>query len=199
MNKKLLRDNEVLNSKALEIAMGQVSTKLINLQADHIWPDAVSGTKLGSLLSEAVVSRPLGAGVQFNSASPLGDASGGLDRPFQANSVLDSFVVSPLIKGILSLFRGGRSEAPLTPVKYSYPLENSISVEARQRPDGSSEGVSMDGYGLSKRGSNSTQSITINVQALDSRSLIDRSDDIASALRQAILSNSSINDSIGEI
>lgn len=179
--------------------MRQVSSTMISLQADHILSDSVSGTKLGSLLSEVVAPRSLGVGFQLNSASQLVDKSGALDRPFQASSVLDSFVVSPLIKGLLSLFRGGRAEAPLAPVKYSYPLENSIAVEARQRSDGSSEGVSIDGYGLSKRGSASASSITINVQALDSRSLIDRSDDIASALRQAILSNSSINDSIGEI
>lgn len=44
-----------------------------------------------------------------------------------------------------------------------------------------------------------TMNITLNVNALDSRSILDRSDDIASAVRQAMLNTHSMNDVINDL
>jgi hypothetical protein len=41
--------------------------------------------------------------------------------------------------------------------------------------------------------------VTIQIQALDSRSILDRSDDIARAVREAMLHSHSVNDVIGEV
>jgi len=43
-------------------------------------------------------------------------------------------------------------------------------------------------------GSNAGQQITVQVQAMDSQSFLDHSDDIAQAVRQAMLNMNSIND-----
>jgi hypothetical protein len=44
-----------------------------------------------------------------------------------------------------------------------------------------------------------TSQVTVQVNAMDSRSFLDRSNDIASAVRQAILSAHSINDVLSEL
>ena len=41
--------------------------------------------------------------------------------------------------------------------------------------------------------------ITVNVQAMDSRSFLDRSTDIAAAVRHAMLNSNSINDVVNDL
>jgi hypothetical protein len=45
-------------------------------------------------------------------------------------------------------------------------------------------------------GSNTGQQVTVQVQAMDSQSFLDHSDDIAQAVKQAMLNMNSINDVI---
>jgi hypothetical protein len=44
-----------------------------------------------------------------------------------------------------------------------------------------------------------TSPITVQVQALDSQSFMDHSDDIARAVREAILNSHSLNDAVSEL
>jgi hypothetical protein len=48
-------------------------------------------------------------------------------------------------------------------------------------------------------GSSPAQQITVNVQAMDAQSFLDHSNDIAQAVRQAMLNLSSINDVVNEL
>jgi hypothetical protein len=41
--------------------------------------------------------------------------------------------------------------------------------------------------------------VTVNIQAMDARSFLDRSTDIAAAVREAILNSSSLNDVVTEL
>jgi hypothetical protein len=43
-----------------------------------------------------------------------------------------------------------------------------------------------------------TQNVTIQIQALDSRSIMDRRDDIANAVKEAMLQSHPINDVVAE-
>jgi hypothetical protein len=48
-------------------------------------------------------------------------------------------------------------------------------------------------------GASSTQQITVQVQAMDSQSFLDHSDDIAQAVRRAMLNMSSLNDIVNDL
>lgn len=117
--------------------------------------------------------------------------------------------LSPLVTGLLSLFGGGGGSQPAEPTKFSLPP--SITVNA-----GISEGAPMQAFGadyaaggeprpipasapVGPQASASSQpapQITVQVQALDSQSFLDRSQDIALAVRQAMLESGVLNDVI---
>ncbi len=52
---------------------------------------------------------------------------------------------------------------------------------------------------LQQTGNNSVPAITVNVQALDARSFLDRSSEIAAAVRDAMLNLNSINDVVNDL
>lgn len=113
--------------------------------------------------------------------------------------------LSPLISGLVSLFGGGGSSAPAPLVPYVAPLP----VNATAGISGSTAGAfgvdTADGglprpapastAGTSSSSGGTTQ-ITVNVQAMDSQSFLDHSDDIAQAVRQAMLQSTTLNDVI---
>lgn len=111
--------------------------------------------------------------------------------------------LSPLISGLVSLFGGGGSSQPAPLVPYVAPLP----VNAQAGISGSTAGAfgvdTADG-GLPRAvptssGSSSaagTTQITVQVQAMDSQSFLDHSDDIAQAVRQAMLQSTTLNDVI---
>ncbi len=108
----------------------------------------------------------------------------------------------PLISGIAKLFGAGREQGlpPLTP----FALPNALTLDTGLAQSGSSPatGISYGQNGLpranSPAGSNSTN-INVSVQAIDSRSFLDHSDDIARAVREAMLNSHPLNDVIAEI
>ena len=110
--------------------------------------------------------------------------------------------VGPVITGLLKLFGGSDTpKQPLfAPIPYSLPEQ--VSVDAGLASDRSFVGV---GYGANggARALNASRSATpqiqINVQAMDSRSFADHSDDIARAVREAMLQSHSLNDVIAEM
>jgi hypothetical protein len=50
-----------------------------------------------------------------------------------------------------------------------------------------------------KTGAPQTQTIQVNIQAMDSQSFLDRQDDIARAVREAMLHSNSLNDVVLEL
>jgi hypothetical protein len=100
--------------------------------------------------------------------------------------------IMPLISLFSSLFGGGQSEQPAPLVPFSLPP--SLNLQSTT----SGQDVSWGENGLPRSaGSNSSnagQQITVQVQAMDSQSFLDHSDDIAKAVKQAMLNMNSIND-----
>lgn len=105
--------------------------------------------------------------------------------------------VAPLISGLVKLFSGGgeKEEEPLV----SYTVPNAISYEGEVtgargviwRTAGEAEPIAAPRA--------QPMQVTVQVQAMDSRSFLDHRDDIARAVRQAMLNSHSLNDVMGEM
>jgi hypothetical protein len=107
--------------------------------------------------------------------------------------------LSPLITGLLSLFEGGgQTLAVPTPFMLPSPVQSNAGVTASA--PGQVVPVSYgDGGQPRAQSSGASQQITVQVNAMDSQSFLDHSDDIANAVKRAILNSNSINDVISSL
>jgi hypothetical protein len=135
--------------------------------------------------------------------------------------ILESgFGLAPLIGGLMGLFGGGGSSAPAPLTKYAMPA--ALNIEAADTGQGLSNADydqtgmprAYDGTGSAApsntasgtgggqtgtAGGASPSQITVSVQAMDARSFLDRSADIAAAVRDAMLNLNSINDVVTDL
>ena len=128
------------------------------------------------------------------------------------------------ISGLSSLFGGGSTQPDFT--QYQAPAKQNIELatgggatgdavddqngQARVAPiselglsgvqplDSPTSGT-LGAGGNAGTGTSSAQQVTVNIQAMDSQSFMDRSSDIAQAVRSAMLNMSSINDVISDL
>ena len=107
--------------------------------------------------------------------------------------------LSPLISGIVSLFDGGNSSQPVALTKYIPPNKVNVSAGVSSSDPGQVFGVDSAQGGLPRPVGSSAPQITVQVQAMDSQSFLDHSNDIALAVRQAMLQSSVLNDVIREV
>lgn len=118
-----------------------------------------------------------------------------------ANGFLGGLTLAPLVRGIFSLFGGGddSSSAPVLP-KYEAPASVDMTAGVTSTSN-SPVAVDYDQTGRARavQAAASPSQITVNVQAMDSQSFLDRSDDIARAVKKAMLESSSLNDVIAEL
>ena len=127
-----------------------------------------------------------------STASNIGNIASGL-----LGNVLS---LSPIISGLLSLFGGGSKSTAAAPTPFQLPA----SVQSQAGLTGGSNGqiVPVD-YGQSgqprAQGASSSPQINIQVNAMDSKSFLDHSDEIAQAVREAMLSSHSLNDVIADL
>lgn len=123
-------------------------------------------------------------------------------------SVASSFLggglssLSPLLGGLLSLFGGGGGQTLSTPAPYILPSpiqsQAGITSAAPGQVVPVSYGATGQPRGVTQSSSSSTQ-VTVQVNAMDSQSFLDHSDDIAMAVKQALLNSSSLKDVISEL
>jgi hypothetical protein len=106
--------------------------------------------------------------------------------------------LSPLISGLVSLFGGGGGGQTTTVTPYIQPLPVNLSAGFTGSAAGGASGVDYSEGGQPRQTSaaSAQQQITVQVQALDSQSFLDRSNDIAAAVRKAMLETSTLNDVI---
>jgi hypothetical protein len=135
--------------------------------------------------------------------SSSADASGG------GGTVLDTIAsvwggglgMSPLISGLVGLFGGGDSSsgpAPVTP--YVRPLPIQLDAGFSDAGGGAPFGVGAAQGGAPRAVTNAAPAqITVQVNAMDSQSFLDHSQDIAMAVRQAMLETTVLNDVIREV
>lgn len=166
----------------------EVLADLIDQLASGTAGDA--GTQLATQLQQlSAVSQTQAAAVAANTQALIQNtmaASSGSTAGNIAKTASDMLgiggLLSPLVTGLLGLFGGGGSSTPPPLTTYSAPP--SINFEAAYQ-GGSSASAG--------------QQVTIQVQAMDSQSFLDHSEDIANAVRQAMLNSNSLNDVVNDL
>jgi hypothetical protein len=175
-------------------------------QAEALEPITSASDKLAESLRS--VTQQMGGGPSQYSAETSSNASksGASEALSIATTVLESGLgIIPLVTGLIGLFSDGDSTpAPLT--KYAMPSK--IGFEGADTGTGTSD-MDYDQMGTprpynaapaaSSPASSPASQITVNVQAMDSRSFLDHSSDIAQAVRDAMLNLSSINDVVSNL
>lgn len=136
----------------------------------------------------------LGLNSQTKSSSSGGEVSDVLST---ASGLLGGGLsLMPLVSLFSSLFGGGQSQTPAPLAPYSLPPSlNLESTTNNQDVVWGENGLPRGASG----GASGTQQITVQVQAMDSQSFLDHSDDIAQAVRQAMLNMSSLNDVVSNL
>lgn len=150
----------------------------------------------------------LEANTQAVEQNSTAKGSGGESTASRVESTLENIFglgLSPLISGLVSLFGGGGGgsgqPAPLVPF-VKPPAVNLNAGMGAGNPG--AFGVETADGGLPRpvpatSASASTTQITVQVQAMDSQSFLDHSDDIAQAVRQAMLTSTTLNNVIREV
>jgi hypothetical protein len=112
-------------------------------------------------------------------------------------------LLSPIVSGIMSLFGlGGSKSAPAPLPFYTPPPSVQMSDTLRSAtPSAASASSAAPAAGSGGGGSASSAApqVTVNVSAMDSQSFMDRSGDIANAVREAMLNLHPINDVVANL
>jgi hypothetical protein len=103
--------------------------------------------------------------------------------------------LSPIVSGIMSLFGGGGSTQPAL-TTYTAPPPIAIDGFLKPLSSGSAQSASQTG---STAATAAPTQVTVQVNAMDSQSFMDRSSDIANAVREAMLNLHPINDVISNL
>lgn len=132
-----------------------------------------------------------------------GSSGGGVEGVLKTIGTVTG--VGPLAAGLLKLFGRGSDGATEAVPALPFSLPDQISVEAGLAADRSFVPVAYSQRGVSRsvaaqQGSSAMPAqVLVNVQAMDSRSFLDHSDDIARAVRDAMLRSHALNDVVAEI
>lgn len=111
----------------------------------------------------------------------------------------------PLVSGLLGLFGGGGAPEPPPLVKYTMPerlyFQGASMGSKISSADYDQMGMPRAYVTPAREAGNSTNAaqITVNVQAMDSRSFLDHSTEIAQAVRQAMLNLNPVNDVVNDL
>jgi hypothetical protein len=108
--------------------------------------------------------------------------------------------LSPLISGLLSLFGGGGGQTLAVPAPFMLPSPVQSNAGLMGSAPGQVVPVSYGDTGQPRaQSAGASAQITVQVNAMDSQSFLDHSDDIANAVKQAILNSNSLNDVISSL
>lgn len=165
---------------------------------------------LGTQVEQLVRARPGGAGSAESAPSGFAAESGGWKETAApvgravASSLGGGLSALPLFRGLISLF-GRQAEAP--PALAPYVMPTAVRLEAGiSKAAGSSYFlVDRDQGGQARpvlerpAGAAPAQAVTVQVQAMDARSFLDHSEEIARAVREALLNSHALGDVLGEM
>jgi len=137
---------------------------------------------------------------QNTSAKSSGSSVGSTVGNLAASLLGGGLSLSPLISGLMSLFGGSSSQSVISPVPFRLPAPVQADAGLTAGSQGQALPVSYGAGGQPRpQASGTAQQVNIQVSAMDSKSFLDHSDEIASAVRQALLSSNSLSDVISDL
>jgi hypothetical protein len=137
---------------------------------------------------------------QNTSTKSSGSSVGSTVGSMASNILGGGLSLSPIISGLLSLFGGNDSQTLSAPGPFKLPTPVQYNAGLTSASPGQGVPVSFDAGGQPRsQASNPAPQVTVTVNAMDSQSFLDHSDQIASAVRQALLSSNSLNDVISDL
>lgn len=156
--------------------------------------------RLQSVHEAALASERLNTQALQGSTSSQASGNAGKSVASTALSFLGSGLgISPLISGVLKLFGGGGGSSEPVPLpKFVMPSALSVNAGVSSSLPGPFAVDYGQGNGVRPVVQAGPQ-ITVQVSAMDSQSFLDRSNDIALAVRQAMLESSVLNDVVREV
>jgi hypothetical protein len=167
--------------------MGRLAAQLEQLRQ-------VTATQVDSLNqnTDAVIQN-----ASSKSSGPAAQISSGVGKV--ASSILGGSGLGALVSGIIGLFGGGSQDPPAPLTHFSLP--QAVKLDAGLAPGGQFVPVnySQDGLPRPNAAPAPVQQINVQVNAMDSQSFLDRSDDIARAVKEAMLNSHSINDVVADL
>jgi hypothetical protein len=159
---------------------------------------ALSGGMAGSVGGGLVGA--MAGGSSSATPSKSQQSSGGSTAETIAMDVLKTgFGMVPLVTTLFGLFGGG-DPAPAPLVKYAMPAP--VNFQAGETATGfASVDYGQNGMprAYDQGAAASAPQVNVTVQAMDARSFLDRSSDIAAAVRDAMLNLNSINDVVNDL
>jgi len=189
--------------------------ELAALLAETASQSSGAGEAGADMVAPSTLPRP--ARTEAEAMSKTSNSGGGATAGSVAKTVLESGLgLIPLIGGLIGLFSGGGSESPAPLTKYVMPP--SLDFQAADS-GGTLSNVSYDQMGTARAlGGSSTGAggsagsvssgagavagpaqTTANGQTLDARWFMDHSEDIAAAVKNAMLNSNSINDVVNDL
>lgn len=139
--------------------------------------------------------------VTQNTTSKAGGASVGSTVGKIASGFLGGgFGLSPIVSGLLSLFGGSKSPTVSPLVPFTLPAPSQYQGGLTGGPGRQAVPVDYGQFGqVRSLAASSASQVSIQVNAMDSRSFLDHSDEIARAVREAMLHADSLNDVISDL
>ena len=137
---------------------------------------------------------------QNTSAKSGGSSVAGTVESIASSFLGGGFGLSPIVSGLLSLFGGGDSQTPSVIPPFRLPLP--VDYQAGLTGGSPAQVVPVDAgqYGQTRTQAPSPSAqVNIQVNAVDSRSFLDHSEEIARAVKEAILSSNALNDVISDL
>jgi hypothetical protein len=180
--KKTTKPNSFKTSLAKLTGSGFTGTKLSSLSKTAKLSQSINFGKAPSSATLIPSSNSNGGWQQYASQLVSGGASSILTGSYGAGA-LGGFGLSPIISGILGLFGGNEKSLPaLQPFSLPSPVNQTVHLG-----------------GGNSGGSGSSSVVHVHVQAMDSQSFMDRSNEIANAVKSAMLNSHSLNDVVSEV
>lgn len=183
----LLRASGLSGGDSLNTHMTSLADQLQQQQSIN---DALMQQTLAAMVQPASGGSGGGSGGVDSILGTIGSALGGV--------LGGGFGLAPLISGIAGLFGGGDSSAPAALPTHMAPLPIHLDAGFSEGGGGAFGVDAAQGGAPRAMTSPSSPQITVQVQAMDSKSFLDHSGDIAMAVRQAMLESSVLNDVVRE-
>jgi hypothetical protein len=141
----------------------------------------------------AIVSRPI------SSSATSGETGAGRGKTVSsATRVLAN--LNPIVAGLMKLFGGGSDEQAQTLLKIERPAALRYQGAVSERAGWSVSEMDYSADGRPRMVERTAQApVVVQVQAMDSRSFLDHRDEIASAVRQALLESHGLGDVMREV